>query len=103
MLKLFSILGLALMLTACQSYLDGSSRTIGEVTDDSAILAGVKTALISDEEIKGLAINVEVSRSVVSLYGRIPSDSMRKKALALAGEVRGVRKVEDRLTLVTSE
>jgi len=102
-LKLFSILGLALMLTACQSYLDGSSRTIGEVTDDSAILAGVKTALISDEEIKGLAINVEVSRSVVSLYGRIPSDSVRKKALALAGEVRSVRRVEDRLTLVTAE
>ena len=86
--------------TACSGYQAGGNRTVGEFTDDVGIQAAVKTALIRDKELNGLAINVEVRRSVVSLYGRIPSEYARKKALDHAKAVRGVQEVVDRLTLV---
>ncbi len=97
MLFLCLLLGLT---SGCSSYQAGGSRTIGEFTDDVGIQSAVKTALIRDEELNGLAINVEVSRSVVTLYGRIPSDYARNKAINLAEGVRGVQQVVDRLTLV---
>jgi len=91
---------IAAFAAGCQAYKDGSSRTIGEFTDDARIQAAVKTALISDEEIAGWPMNIEVHRGVVGLYGRIPSETARAKAIRLAGEVRGVVEVQDRLTLV---
>ncbi len=94
------LLTLLCLLTACASYKEGGSRTVGEFTDDVGIQAAVKTALVRDDEIKGLRINVEVNRSVVSLYGRVPSEYARQKAVRIAGDVRGVVEVRDRLTLV---
>ena len=99
----FAVLCLILGLTACQTYRNEGSRTPGEFADDVAISTAVKTALVRDAEVKGLAINVEVRRSVVTLYGRVPSTYARNKALKLAGEVRGVAEVVDRLTLVSNE
>ena len=98
--RIASLSVVLLLLFGCASYQEGGSRTAGEFTDDVGIQAAVKTALIRDVEINGLAINVEVKRSVVSLYGRIPSAYARQKALDIANKVRGVRRVEDRLTLV---
>ncbi len=86
-------------LAGCAGYQDDSRRTIGEFTDDAGIQAGVKTALIRDPEVNGLAINVEVRRGIVSLFGRVPSDHARQKAVGVASRVRGVVRVEDRLTL----
>lgn len=98
---LVTLTGLVLSLSAgCASYQSGGNRTIGEFTDDLGIQSAVKTALIRDKEINGLAINVEVSRSVVSLYGRIPSEYARTKAIEITKKIRGVVQVQDRLTLV---
>lgn len=88
------------VLTGCQSYREGGSRTVGEFTDDVGIQTAVKTALIRDAEIKGLRINVDVRKGVVSLYGRVPSTYMRDKVVQVASQPRGVRQVVDRLTLV---
>ncbi len=99
-IQIVALVVLCAVLPGCQSYREGGPRTIGEFTDDVAIQAGVKTALIRDKEIKGLRINVEVRRSVVSLYGSVPSDYAREKATRIAGKIRGVERVEDRLTLV---
>lgn len=98
---LVSFMAAALTLTAgCQAYKDGSTRTIGEFTDDARIQAAVKTALISDEEIAGWPMNIEVNKGIVGLYGRIPSETARARAIRLASDVRGVVDVQDRLTLV---
>ena len=98
----YKVVGIGLLVclvSACSGYQAGGNRTVGEFTDDVGIQAAVKTALIRDKELNGLAINVEVRRSVVSLYGRIPSEYARKKALDHAKAVRGVQEVVDRLTL----
>jgi|TARA_Y100001933_G_scaffold264791_1_gene332657 hyperosmotically inducible protein len=84
----------------CQSYQEGSSRTVGEFTDDVGIQARVKLALLNDPEISGLRINTEVKRGVVSLYGRVGSRALQQRALDLAAGIKGVRGVEDRLTVV---
>ena len=89
------------LLVGCESYRGGESRTVGEFTDDVAISAAVKTRLLRDSEIKGLRVNVEVHKGVVTLYGRATSEKVRERTLTLARGVKGVTKVEDRLTIVT--
>ena len=104
MLRNISLLVVTLVLVSgCQSYREGGSRTIGEFTDDVAIQTRVKTALIGDEEIKGLPINVEVVRGVVTLYGPSPSDYARNKAVEIVRGIRGVTEVRDRLTITGTQ
>ncbi len=92
-----------LVMAGCQTYREDGARTPGEFADDVGIQARVKAVLVRDAEVKGLAINVEVSRSIVTLYGRVPSNYARNKAVQLAGDVRGVVDVVDKLTLVQTE
>lgn len=94
-----ALLCLALV-AGCQSYRDGKSRTVGELTDDSAIQLKVKTQLMADKNVNGFRLNVEVKRGVVSLHGRVESEEMRLRALEITGAVKGVASVEDRLEVV---
>jgi len=87
--------------SGCQAYRDGQSRTVGEFYDDATVQAKVKTRLMNDPDIKFLRINTEVRRGVVTLYGRVASEKLRQRALRLSAGVRGVDKVNDRLTVVT--
>ncbi len=90
-----------MLLVSCESYREGKSRTVGEFTDDVAISAAVKTRLLRDPDIKGWRVNVEVHKGVVTLYGRAESETLRARTLKLTKGVKGVVKVEDRLTIVT--
>ena len=72
-------------------------RTIGEFTDDRGIHAIVKIRLIKEADIVARRINVDVHRGVVTLFGRVRSQSERLLAKELVGGVKGVLKVEDRL------
>jgi hyperosmotically inducible periplasmic protein len=96
------VLGAALALGAgCQAYREGGSRTVGEVTDDLAIQATVKSKLLADPDVAGLQIHTEVYRGVVTLHGRVPDELRRRQAIRLAEEVKGVVRVDDRLSIVT--
>ena len=90
-----------LLSMGCQSYREGTPRTVGEFTDDAAIQSKVKMALINDPEISGLRINTEVHKGVVTLYGRVPSDALRAKAVAKTRGIKGVVEVQDQLQVVT--
>jgi len=97
---LFAVIA-ALALGGCQSYREGTSRTVGEFTDDVAIQSRVKFALLNDADVKGLQINTEVKKGVVTLHGRVGSHELKQRAIDLAGGVKGVAEVRDRLTVVT--
>ena len=86
--------------TACQGYRNDQNRTPGEFADDVYIQAAVKTALIRDAEISGMNLNVEVRKGVVTLYGGVPDDNVRARAVDIAGKVTGVNRVDDKLTVV---
>jgi osmotically-inducible protein OsmY len=72
-------------------------RTVGEYTDDRGIHTIVKVRLIKEASILARRINVDVHKGVVTLYGRVRSESERRRAKELVVAVKGVTKVEDRL------
>ena len=92
-----------LSISGCQNYRDGQSRTVGELTDDTAIQTKVKSMLIGAKDVNGLRMNVEVKKGVVTLHGRVDSEAMRQRALEIANSVKGVTSVEDGLTVYTKD
>ena len=67
------------------------------VFDDATITAKVKTALLAQPQLKGLAIDVDTSQNVVSLNGIVDSDEARTEAARVASQVAGVREVKNNL------
>jgi hyperosmotically inducible protein len=76
---------------------DASHRSTGRYIDDASITASVKTKLIGDEQVKARDINVETYKGVVSLSGFVESKAQASQAVALAGQVEGVKSVKDDL------
>lgn len=97
--RFVSILLASLTLAGCASYTSETARTPGEFTDDAAIQTIIKSKYLADRQISGLKINVDVRRGVVSLYGPVPTDEVRIKAITIAEAVKGVTAVEDNLVL----
>ena len=93
------LLGLALAI-GCQSYRDAETRTVGELTDDSAIQLKVKTLLVRDKLLDGWRLDVDVERGVVRLSGWVATEDMRRRALQMASSVKGVQSVDDQLEVL---
>ena len=91
----------ALLSVGCAGYQEGSTaRTPGEVIDDVTIQGAVKTALLREPDIEGLAIDTEVRQGVVTLYGRVASEALRQRVIAVVNATSGVKGVDDRLVIV---
>lgn len=75
------------------------AEQMGEVLDDAGITAKVKTALIAEPGLSGLAIDVDTSGNVVSLHGSVASDAARANAERVARAVGGVKDVKNNLTV----
>ena len=67
------------------------------VLDDATITAKVKSALIAEPQLKGLAIDVDTSKNVVTLSGSVASDQARADAERIAKQVEGVAGVKNNL------
>ncbi|HTG43083.1 MAG TPA: BON domain-containing protein, partial [Verrucomicrobiae bacterium] len=87
-------LGFAFTLFVAGCAGDGTQRSTGEVIDDTAIHTKVKTALVNDPVVSGMAIDVGVARGVVTLNGAVNGDAEKRKAEEIARGVDGVRAVE---------
>lgn len=72
------------------------------VMDDATITAKVKTALIAEPDLKGMAIDVDTSQNVVTLKGTVATDAVRERAERIAKEVEGVREVRNELLVKAS-
>ena len=75
-------------------------KTIKETIDDTTITTRVKTAMLNDPAVGGLRIDVDTVKSVVTLSGRVKSQSERDQAVGLARGVSGVSEVKDALQIV---
>lgn len=69
----------------------------GEAIGDAAITGKVKSALISDPDVKALSIDVDTKDGVVSLNGSADSAAHSEKATTVARGVEGVKSVENHL------
>ncbi len=78
----------------------GCGRTVGETIDDSTIHTRVKTALLNDPEVGGLAINVDVFKGVVTLSGRVRSQQEEARATDVARRISGVQDVNSALQVI---
>jgi hyperosmotically inducible periplasmic protein len=67
--------------------------------DDAAITAKVKTALMADDQVKGLAINVDTRNAEVTLKGALETDEQINRAVEVARDIEGVRNVVNRLSV----
>ncbi|MGH8614179.1 MAG: BON domain-containing protein [Gammaproteobacteria bacterium] len=74
-------------------------ESTGEYFDDSTITAKVKTALLGDPEVSGLAINVDTFKGTVQLSGFANSAHERHQAEQVARSVAGVEAVKNDISL----
>jgi osmotically-inducible protein OsmY len=82
----------ALMLMSSASTTIGGST--GELVDDAIITSKVKASLVADPTVSALDIKVETSQGVVNLTGIVSSEQERQRAIRLAQDVEGVKRVE---------
>jgi osmotically-inducible protein OsmY len=52
-----------------------------------------------DRDVKGMSIGVTTTAGVVTLTGAVDSEAIRRKAVADARSVEGVKRVVDKLTI----
>ncbi|MBC7946111.1 MAG: BON domain-containing protein [Burkholderiales bacterium] len=74
-------------------------RTLGRAVDDGIITGKVKTALVADAEIKGLMIDVDTNRGVVTLSGQVETKAQLDKVMKIAGQTEGVNAVNNQLSV----
>ena len=71
----------------------------GAALDDATITAKIKTALLAEPGVKGMAIDVDTSNNIVSLNGAVASDAAKTRAAEIARKVEGVKEVRNNLTV----
>jgi len=81
------------VVTGCSS--TPTQQSAGQAVDDGVVTAKVKAALVADPVTKAHQINVETFKGTVQLSGFVETDEARTRALQLARDVEGVRKVKD--------
>ncbi len=74
----------------------------GEVIEDGVITTKVKTALLADPDVKGLAIDVDTKNGVVTLKGTADKAANMERAMRIARDTGGVKSVDNQLVVKTS-
>jgi osmotically-inducible protein OsmY len=89
------------LISGCKSTQTPPSVTApGEIaTDDAALAARVKQALVADPGLRSLPMSVATFRGVVQLSGFADSEVQIQKALAITRGVPGVQSVSNDLHL----
>lgn len=80
----------------------GGLSKSGEKISDGWITAKVNWFFVGEERLKGSHIDVDTKDSVVTLKGTVDSQAGRARAVELAKETQGVKRVVDQLSVRTS-
>jgi len=83
--------------TGVMNSLTVGERTVGSRIDDVMISSKVKSQLISNSLIKASDIDVSCSQGVVTLIGRVGSETIRSDAERIAHATKGVTDVHNEL------
>jgi hyperosmotically inducible periplasmic protein len=78
-------------------------RTVGSWIDDVMISSKIKSKLITNSEIKAGDIDVSSSQGVVTLIGRVSSETIKSDAERIARGTSGVKDVNNELTVGTKK
>ena len=77
----------------------GYAYAQGDAAADAATTAAVKTKLLGDTKVGGLAIDVDTKDNVVTLTGKVRSSAEKTEAIRLARTTTGVKSVVDKLVV----
>jgi osmotically-inducible protein OsmY len=77
--------------------------TVGEKVDDASITAQVKMALLFHRSTSTLHTKVETKHGVVTLSGKAGNAAEKDLVTKLVNDVKGVKSVENRMTIVESK
>jgi hypothetical protein len=94
-----------ILLSGCAGLVVGGSndragndnRSAEVIKSDSRITRSINRAYVKDESIPSLDIRVTTFRGVVTLSGKVPTDRVKSKAISIAKNTSGVRKVKSSL------
>lgn len=78
---------------------DRPTTEAGEAITDSWITTKVKADLLATDGVTGTDINVDTKEGVVTLKGNVKSKAEADKAVSVARGIKGVTKVESKLTV----
>jgi hyperosmotically inducible periplasmic protein len=78
---------------------DRVGKQLGEAISDGALTAKIKSKMTLDDTIDARSINVDTTDHIVTLTGTVASDQAHERAVQLAKETTGVKKVVDRLAV----
>lgn len=96
-ISLLCLTTLLLFAFGCSS--SASKESTGELVDDSAITAKVKSEILQAPTLKMTEINVETFKGVVQLSGFVGSQAEIATAAEVAGKVKGVTEVRNDLLI----
>ncbi len=68
-------------------------------TNDDRIIDQVRMKLATDADVKGGDLDVQVKDGAVVLKGKVDTDRAKRKAETLAKKVKGVKSVDNELTV----
>lgn len=85
---------LALTMIGC-----AHDTSVGQKVDDTVITSKVKTALLGDPDVSGLAIGVDTVRAQVQLSGFVDSAAQAQRAIAITKRVEGVDEVINKMSV----
>jgi osmotically-inducible protein OsmY len=78
---------------------EAAVRDTGEVLTDAAITSAVKTKFLAEPGVSGLKIDVDTNDHVVTLTGTVKSKAEANKAMAIARDTKGVKRVVNHLKI----
>ena len=76
---------------------ENAADKTGEVLTDAAITSAVKTKFLAEPGVPGTSINVDTNNHVVTLTGTVKSKAEMDKAMAIARDTKGVKRVVNHL------
>ena len=71
----------------------------GEILSDAALTGKIKSKMALDDSVSAGSIGVKTKDGRVTLSGTVKTADERRRAVQLAKETKGVRAVDDRLTV----
>lgn len=74
-------------------------QSTGEYVDDAAITAKVKTALVRDEIVKAMQVEVTTFKGNVQLSGFVDTAEQKSRAAMLAAGIEGVTNVTNNISV----
>jgi hyperosmotically inducible protein len=77
--------------------------SMGTKLDDTVMTSKVKAALMDDNEVKSMQINVETRNGVTQLAGFVTNEAMRERAGKVAAGVSGMKQLENVLVVKPRE